>query len=339
MVSTRRNSIQCQGFKAFTLVELLVVISIIALLIAILLPSLGKAREQARSVKCLANLHAYIIATNTYASEHDGYLPGPVHPAIFRHPNQLNPPNDRKTLNWLLRPYFNSKNTDANRVSQVAEEISTCPTASIVVQDKEFTGLVPAFSYSINSFGPLNCPINTASASSSPWYHTDPPFYFGCWYWYDTWPDDPSGPGAVLSAYRQREWKPKPISRIKFASSEWALGDAWYRRISANATGGARSGSWTRQFLGTFPSQNSASPLPSAPYHSISLNQVRSTKNSAAPTAGILPAVSFKGKTNLAYFDGHAASYKGDWLRYGEGGTTRPYWQPHGGTRSSYQCP
>jgi prepilin-type N-terminal cleavage/methylation domain-containing protein len=54
----------------FTLVELLVVISIIALLIAILLPSLRKARTQAKTTKCGAQLHDIGISLSSYASEY-----------------------------------------------------------------------------------------------------------------------------------------------------------------------------------------------------------------------------------------------------------------------------
>ncbi|MBI1375381.1 MAG: prepilin-type N-terminal cleavage/methylation domain-containing protein [Phycisphaera sp.] len=59
--------------KAFTLIELLVVVSIIALLIAILLPSLNKARASSRMVVCQAIQHHMGIASAVYASEFRGY--------------------------------------------------------------------------------------------------------------------------------------------------------------------------------------------------------------------------------------------------------------------------
>lgn len=58
----------------FTLIELLVVVSIIALLLAILLPSLRQAREQAKRTVCASNLRQLGIAHHTYASDNDGRL-------------------------------------------------------------------------------------------------------------------------------------------------------------------------------------------------------------------------------------------------------------------------
>jgi len=59
----------------FTLLELLVVISIIALLLAVLFPGLRKAKEQARRVACQNNLHQGLVAGHMYAGDHDGFLP------------------------------------------------------------------------------------------------------------------------------------------------------------------------------------------------------------------------------------------------------------------------
>ena len=65
----RRKSI------AFTLIELLVVIAIISLLVSILLPSLGRAKELARQTICATNLHQINIGINLYATDNDGYVP------------------------------------------------------------------------------------------------------------------------------------------------------------------------------------------------------------------------------------------------------------------------
>jgi len=59
----------------FTLVELLVVIGIIALLIGILLPTLGKARESARRTECLSNLRQVGVAFRFYALDNHDQVP------------------------------------------------------------------------------------------------------------------------------------------------------------------------------------------------------------------------------------------------------------------------
>jgi len=68
-------SVKPMSKKAFTLIELLVVVSIISLLMAILLPALGSAREQGKSVRCLSNLKQLALAADLYTSNNDGYYP------------------------------------------------------------------------------------------------------------------------------------------------------------------------------------------------------------------------------------------------------------------------
>ena len=63
------------SLPAFTLVELLVVIGIIAVLIGLLMPALSAAREDARTVKCLSNLRQLVLATETYCLTFKGTYP------------------------------------------------------------------------------------------------------------------------------------------------------------------------------------------------------------------------------------------------------------------------
>ncbi len=64
-----------QQHHGFTLVEILVVISIIAVLTSILMPALGMARKQAKRLVCQSNLRQMVIASLTYCSNYDEHYP------------------------------------------------------------------------------------------------------------------------------------------------------------------------------------------------------------------------------------------------------------------------
>ena len=92
--------------RGFTLIELLIVISIIALLLSILMPALGKMKEQAKKIICQANLKQLDLAIRLYAQDNRDHLP----------PAWLGPGDD-----WFthISDYLSSENVES--------EIYKCP--------------------------------------------------------------------------------------------------------------------------------------------------------------------------------------------------------------------
>lgn len=68
--------------QGFTLIELLVVIAIIAILAAMLLPALGKAKQKAQGIMCMNNTRQLMTAVHLYAGENREYFPMNVHGGV-----------------------------------------------------------------------------------------------------------------------------------------------------------------------------------------------------------------------------------------------------------------
>ena len=96
-----------QRIEGFTLIELFVVIAIIAILVAMLLPALAKAKEAGKRANCLSNLHQMGIALLMYGEDAGGYVPRGNEPLWWQ----------------VMTPYLGGRRT--NDYTKV--RIYTCP--------------------------------------------------------------------------------------------------------------------------------------------------------------------------------------------------------------------
>jgi prepilin-type N-terminal cleavage/methylation domain-containing protein/prepilin-type processing-associated H-X9-DG protein len=120
--------------KAFTLIELLLVIAVAGILAALLLPSLARAKQKARTAQCLAQLHQLGLAMSLYADEHEGLLPM-AHATVQWNSHQPTP--------WTrpLLPYYGATN------------LLTCPAYCRVYERSPFSYFMGARSAFIAAGG------------------------------------------------------------------------------------------------------------------------------------------------------------------------------------------
>jgi prepilin-type N-terminal cleavage/methylation domain-containing protein len=103
--------------RGFTLIELLVVISIIAILMAIMMPALRKAREQAKVILCGSNQHQILVAVSTYAAANNNKMPPSVQ-GYGTYPDNFEWANPPIRLNYMVKaPGRNGEYTGSNGIN------------------------------------------------------------------------------------------------------------------------------------------------------------------------------------------------------------------------------
>ncbi len=139
--------------KGFTLIELLVVIAIIALLMAILMPALQRAKKQVRTVICRSNLNQYGLALRMYIDDCDGFFPYSFTWLYkdggrgCRWHDATKNLNQNPDLGGELWPYLKDR------------DIHLCPTFNVVAKmmgckycDGTTIPIEPQYSYGMNSY-------------------------------------------------------------------------------------------------------------------------------------------------------------------------------------------
>ncbi|HPD47381.1 MAG TPA: type II secretion system protein [Anaerohalosphaeraceae bacterium] len=163
--------------KAFTLIELLIVIAIIGLLLAIVLPALSKAKELARELICKNNIRQYGLAGILYLEDNDTFFPWPWYsiywdPQTFFGANYAchwhdgsRSPDDQPGMLW---PYLQNKNVN---ICPVFKSLAIGGRAKSHGSGLCNVPMDPQFGYSMNSY--LGYGQSKALPNKSPLYSGD----------------------------------------------------------------------------------------------------------------------------------------------------------------------
>jgi prepilin-type N-terminal cleavage/methylation domain-containing protein/prepilin-type processing-associated H-X9-DG protein len=175
-IRREERSDQSQGRGGFTLIELLVVIAIIAVLAAILLPALSRAKAKALQAGCISNERQTGVALQLWLDEHDNWLP-PGPNTMFglyfgQRPGNLLSSNETYYLLYYIAPYLSQP--DPSLASNLVT-VFICPASAryypqIDPGSRPFYGLFfPPFAALTNiTFAPFGYPPGYSASPIQP---------------------------------------------------------------------------------------------------------------------------------------------------------------------------
>ena len=303
--------------RAVTLLELVVAMGVMSILIAMLIPAIKRDREEARSVRCLSNLHELGRTVLVHAHGNADMLPGPINPLLHRSVDEA---ENRVQLSTI---------TAMGKADEIAlfDKVSTCPTVelmnarSVNVRTRQMahyianTGAFPRSDLpNVVQMQPEDPPcISQRPGLALARYVTDPPNYFG----YATARD-----AAEPASEPDELHRPKPLSSIKNASSEWMIADLWAWDVYA-CDRSYPVGTWPFELSSTATSElrdGQELLVPTAPFHKSmqeldrAIPVVTNCKKCCPSQCGPKCVCHQRddgprleaGVTNAVYFDGHA---------------------------------
>ncbi len=160
--------------RGFTLIELLVVIAIIAILAALIMPALAKARERARAISCLNNTRQLGLACELYTEDHESSFPYNLYMTPFFYHTNINWVNN--VMTWTLNP----DNTNTATITEASlgaynsgnTAIYRCPSDHALSADQAAAG----WDRRIRSYS-MNAMVGNAGFYSASGVNTNNPNY------------------------------------------------------------------------------------------------------------------------------------------------------------------
>ena len=156
------NDAECAS--AFTLIELLIVIAVVAILTSLLLPALGHSQSQARRIRCVGNLRQIGIATQLYWDDYEGQA--------FRYRRAVEPSGALYWFGWIERGSEGNRTFDATQGALFPYlgkgTVEICPSLNYALESFKRKATGAAYGYGYNLQLSASDPLPPVRLSSIP---------------------------------------------------------------------------------------------------------------------------------------------------------------------------